>query len=141
MAPRLDLEGLTPHDASYTAQMDDAPKPGPHPWSWIRWVLIGVVVVLWVPSLFDPALAWMGTGFAGILALAGGLTLLLAPAWFLDFRRRYLETGPRWQRRVAQEFQSAVGEPGTRRVRIIGGGAVLVGIALLRQAWVVLANG
>jgi hypothetical protein len=80
--------------------MDDAPRRRLHPWTWIQWIVIAGFAVLSIASLFDVSLAWMSIGFAGLLTLAVGIIELVAPAWFLESRRRYLNDAPAWRRRV-----------------------------------------
>jgi hypothetical protein len=85
--------------------------------------------------MFDNSLAWTWSGLAGLVVLALGLTELLAPAWFIDFRRRFVADAPRWQRRVAGTFDSVFGtRPRTGAVRILGGVTVVAGAAILTYA-------
>jgi hypothetical protein len=115
--------------------MEDAPEPGPRWWRWTQWALIALFLVLLVLSMFDNSLAWTWSGLAGLVILALGLTELFAPAWFIDFRRRFVADAPRWQRRVANTFDSAFGtRPRKGPVRLLGAVTVVVGAAFLAYA-------
>jgi hypothetical protein len=112
----------------------------PHPWTWLQWVFLAVFVALWIPSFFDASLAWMWFGFTGLLSFAIGLIEIVAPAWFIASRRRFLATAPAWQRRIGDAFDS-LGEPGPRGVRIIGVVMTFLGAALVAGAAVLALGG
>jgi hypothetical protein len=114
-------------------------KPKRHPWTWLQWVVIAVFVALWIPSFFEPSLAWMWIGFASLVWLAFGVALLTAPAWFIQSRRWFLETTPGWQRRILEKFNSGR-TPSTRTLRIMGLFVSVLGVANLAMAGIVLAS-
>jgi hypothetical protein len=99
---------------------------------------MGVFVVLWIPAFFDPTLAWMWIGFAGLLGLATGLAEVIAPTWFLASRRRFLNDAPAWQRRVAEALDPPNREVRISTVRIIGVVVATFGFACLAGAAVIL---
>lgn len=70
--------------------MENSSGLGRHPWSWIRWVGVGLFVLLWIPSAFDVRFAWLWMGYAGLLTTSLGLAATFAPNRVQAFHRTYI---------------------------------------------------
>lgn len=116
--------------------MESGPTARSHPWSWIRWVALGLFVIFWVPSAFNLRLAWIWMGYAGLLVTTLGLVMAIAPSRTLAFRHSYLERAPEWEKRLAAHSQRR--EPSERVIRLIGVPLLFLGLTQLTLAGFIL---